>query len=65
MLALVLPIGAAADAVENALHLYFVLGTGPVPPGLYFAAGTAASLKWMLIAAFVGCAAYALRRKAC
>lgn len=64
MLALVLPVGAAADAVENALHLYFVLGTGPLTPGLYLAAGAAASLKWLLIAVFVGCTAYALRRNA-
>lgn len=65
LFAALLPIAAAADAIENALHLYFVFGTGTVLHALYLAAGIAASAKWMLIVAFVGSSAYALRKYVC
>lgn len=60
MLAAALPVAAAADAVENALHLAFLHGPAAVAPALYGVAGTVASMKWLLIAGFVACAAYAL-----
>jgi hypothetical protein len=63
LLALSLPVAAAADAIENALHLYFLYGSAPAE-ALYFAAGVAASVKWLLIVTFVCCAAYALRKRA-
>lgn len=62
LLAVSLPVAAAADAIENALHLYFLYGTVPIAEALYFAAGVAASVKWLLIAAFVCCSLYALRK---
>lgn len=62
LLAAALPAAAAADAIENALHLVFLHAASPVAPALYLAAGVAASAKWLLIAAFVGLAARALRR---
>lgn len=62
LLAAALPAGAAADAIENALHLVFLNSSAPVAPALYLAAGVAASAKWLLIAVFVGLAARALRR---
>lgn len=57
-----LPGAAAADAVENVVHLYILAAVphGPVP---YLVAGTVASIKWLLIAAFVALAADGLRRK--
>lgn len=62
LLAAALPAAAAADAVENALHLYFLHAAVPVVQALYPAAGVAASVKWLLIAAFVGSTVHALRR---
>jgi hypothetical protein len=68
LLAVTLPVAAAADAIENSLHLYFLYGTAPIAQALYFAAGVAASVKWLLIVAFVCCSMYALSKnvaKAC
>lgn len=62
-IALAIPVAAAADAVENLLHLYLLYGTEPFAPVVYFAAGTVASLKWLLIAAYLGCAGYAWWKK--
>jgi hypothetical protein len=64
LLAASLPVAAAADATENALHLYFLYRAAPGVQALYFAAGFAASVKWLLIATFVCCSVYALRRHA-
>src|SRR5512139_1738067 len=61
LLAVSLPVAAAADAFENALHLYFLYGTAP--QALYFAAGVAASVKWLLIVTFICCSVVALRKK--
>ena len=63
LLAVSLPVAATADAIENALHLYFLYGTAPIVRVLYFAAGVAASVKWLLIVTFVCCVMYALRKK--
>ena len=52
-----LPGAAAMDAVETLLHLYLVGGTA-VPSFLYTVAGVVATVKWMLIAAFVLGVAY-------
>jgi hypothetical protein len=62
LLAASLPVAAAADAIENALHLYFVFGTSPMHQAWYFAAGSAASAKWLLIVLFVSASAYGLCR---
>jgi hypothetical protein len=64
LIAALLPVAAGADAIENALHLFFVSATGPLPPTLYMAAGLAASTKWGLIVAFFACSTYALRKNA-
>ena len=64
LLALSLPVAAIADAVENSLHLVFLYGAGPFSQALYFAAGTAASTKWLLILVFVASAIYAKFRAA-
>lgn len=64
LLALSLPVAAALDAIENSLHLLFVLGPGPFSPSLYFVTGIAATIKWLLIAGFVGSSAYALYKTA-
>ena len=53
-----LPTAAVADAAENSLHLAFIYGAGPFNESLYFAAGTVATTKWLLIVVFIGCAAY-------
>jgi hypothetical protein len=63
LLAVSLPVAAAADAVENALHLYFLYGSSPIAQALFFAAGVAASVKWLLITTFVCCSVYTLLRK--
>lgn len=63
LLAVALPAAAAADAIENALHLVFLHAAAPVAPVLYPAAGVVASVKWLLIATFVGFVARALHRK--
>jgi hypothetical protein len=62
LLAISLPVAAAADAIENALQLYFLYGTAPFVQALYFVAGAAASVKWLLIVVFVSCSAYAIRK---
>ena len=62
LLAAALPVAAAADAVENLLHLHFLYSAAPQAG--YFAAGAAASVKWLLIVLFICCAAYALRKPA-
>lgn len=59
LLALALPAAAVADATENAFHLTFLFGAGPFTQVQYFAAGVAASTKWLLILAFIGSALYA------
>lgn len=59
-----LPIASVADATENSLHLLFIYGTGPFSQGQYFAAGAAASTKWVLVVVFVCCAAYAKSKTA-
>ena len=59
LLAVSLPAAAIADAVENSLHLIFLYGAGPFGQAQYFAAGTAASIKWLLIVVFVAFAIYA------
>jgi len=64
LLALSLPFAAAADAIENSLHLLFLFGTGPFSQPLYLAAGIASTIKWLLIVGFVGSSAYALYKTA-
>ena len=59
LLAWSLPGAAAADAIENLLHWHLVLGHGPFASWLYLVAGIIASSKWLFIAIFIGCAAYA------
>jgi hypothetical protein len=59
-----LPVAALMDAAENVLHLYFVHATAIPFPSLYFAAGIIATLKWLLIAAFVMGVLYAKVRAA-
>lgn len=58
-LAWALPLAAAADAVENLIHLRLVFGGGPFGELPYLAAGSAASLKWLLIGGFAALAAAA------
>jgi hypothetical protein len=58
-----MPSASFADAIENLLHLYLVSTAPPFDASLYLFAGLIASLKWLLIALFVVCAAYALGRK--
>lgn len=64
LLAISLPVAAIADAAENSLHLIFLCGAGPFDQAQYFAAGTAASTKWLLILVFVASATYAKFRTA-
>ena len=64
LLAISLPVAAIADAVENALHLIIIYSGGPFDQAPYFAAGIAASTKWLLIVIFVAFAAYAKFRTA-
>jgi hypothetical protein len=63
-LAICLPVAATADGVENSLHLIVIFGAAPSSQALYFAAGAAASAKWLLILAFVVSATLALLKKA-
>ena len=62
LLAISLPVAASADAVGNTRHLIFLYGAGPFAQAQYFAAGTVASIKWLLILVFVAFAAYAKLR---
>lgn len=49
-----LPVAAAADALENALHLHLTGPRGETAPGwLYPLAGLASSVKFLLILAFM------------
>ncbi len=64
LLAISLPVAAVLDAIENSVHLLFLLGTGPFSPTLYFATGIAAAIKWLLIAGFIASSAYALFKAA-
>jgi hypothetical protein len=59
-LACMLPASAAADAVENLLHVYLISATGPLPETLYVLAGAVALLKWLLGGLYVAAAAVAL-----
>jgi hypothetical protein len=55
--ALMLPIAAAFDAVENLLQWHLTALQAPVEPLWYLVSGTASMLKWLLIVLFVsGCA---------
>ena len=64
MLALSLPLATAADATENSMHLLFLYNAGPFSQAQYFAAGVAASIKWILIIVFVGNLLYAYYKTA-
>ena len=61
-LALALPVAAMADCVENVFHLLFISADEPLPEFAYFMAGMTASLKWLLITAFVAAFIAALLR---
>ncbi len=63
-LALVLPLAALADGVENVFHLFFIAAASPQPEYAYFMAGMAALVKWLLIVAFVVAFITALVRSA-
>lgn len=47
-----LPCAAIADVMENLLHLYLVSAADPIPSFFYFAAGSMATVKWLLAALF-------------
>ena len=64
LLALSLPVASAADAIENSIHLLFLFNAGPFSQAQYFAAGVAASIKWILIIVFVGNLLYAYYKTA-
>lgn len=53
-----LPAAAGMDAAENLLHLYLIAGPPAMPEMLYLAAGSIASIKWLLIVIFVIGTAY-------
>jgi hypothetical protein len=62
--ALMLPIAAAFDAVENLLQWHLTALQAPVEPLWYLVSGTASMLKWLLIVLFVsGCARARARRE--
>jgi len=65
VLALLLPAAAAADALENVMHLRFLFAPAPFMPWEYLLAGTAASTKWLLTVIFVACSVLALGRNWC
>lgn len=60
-----LPAAAATDALENLLHLYLSGGNPSSPTALYFAAGSVATVKWLLIAAFLAGTIFALAKRRC
>lgn len=64
LLALSIPLAAAADATENLIHLLLLYKAGPFSQAQYFAAGVVASIKWILIVVFVGHAVYAYYKTA-
>jgi hypothetical protein len=53
-----LPTAAGMDAAENLFHLYLISGAPEIPEALYLAAGSIASIKWLLIVIFVTSTAY-------
>lgn len=58
-----MPLAALTDGLENGLHLYSVLSlTLPAEP-FFLLAGIIASVKWLLIAAFVSVSGFALIRR--
>ena len=59
LLAYCMPFAAGADVIENFLHWVLVSGTGHFPAPLYFLAGAAASIKWLLDIIFVASVVYA------
>jgi hypothetical protein len=52
-LALLLPVAALLDGMENMFHLYFIAADSSAPEHAYLIAGMAALVKWLLIVAFV------------
>lgn len=52
-LALLLPVAALLDGIENMFQLYFIATDSPAPEYAHLIAGTAALAKWLLIVAFV------------
>lgn len=64
LLAWAMPLAAASDAVENALHAYLTSGVQEAAPVLYRMAGISSSLKFALMGVFlVGVLAARLRRR--
>lgn len=60
--ALMLPIAAAFDAVENLLQWHLSALQAPTEPLWYAVSGTASVLKWLLIVLFVASCALARTR---
>jgi len=54
-----LPAAAIMNAAENVFHLYFIKASTAVPALLYCIAGLVATIKWLLIAAFVAAVLFA------
>lgn len=62
--ALMLPLAAAFDAVENLLQWHLIALQAPAEPIWYAVSGTASALKWLLIVVFVAsCALARIRRR--
>jgi hypothetical protein len=59
-----LPLAALFDGVENALHLWLTEAPRFGMPMAYAVAGTASTLKWLLLLGFAASLADALRRHA-
>ena len=53
VIALLLPLAAVADAMENVMQLYFLYGEKPFSASNYLLAGIISSTKWLLIISFV------------
>ena len=62
-LALVLPLAACGDSLENLLHWTLTAANGPGPAALYAVAGVSSTLKWLGIVLFLLCAMFALVRR--
>ena len=52
---LIMPLAAAADALENLTHQYLIriVGTQPLPDKIVLLAGSASAVKWLLFATFL------------
>lgn len=63
LLSWLLPLAALMDAIENALHLYLISAASHATVALFPAAGVVATLKWLLLGAFVTGAVLSLRTR--